>query len=65
MINGNFVDNSAKASTAFGTLITIFVNIGQDDLIKTVILAVVGGVSSFLATIVVKILINKIKKFRF
>ena len=65
MINGNFVDNSAKASTAFGTLITIFANIGQDDLIKTVILAVVGGVSSFLATILVKILINKIKKFRF
>ena len=58
----NVVDNSTKVSTAFGTLITIFVNIGQDDLIKTVILAAVGGVSSFLATLLVKLLISKIKK---
>ncbi|HCN10797.1 MAG TPA: hypothetical protein DIS75_00400 [Chryseobacterium sp.] len=65
MINGNLVDNSTKASTAFGTLITIFVNIQKDDLIKTIILAVVVGVSSFLATMFVKFLIKEIKKFRF
>lgn len=58
----NVVDNSTKVSTAFGTLITIFVNIGQDDLIKTVFLAAVGGASSFLATLLVKFLISKIKK---
>lgn len=58
----NVVDNSTKVSTAFGTLITIFVNIGQDDLIKTVIIAAVGGASSFLATLLVKFLISKIKK---
>ncbi len=58
------VDNSTKVSTAFGTLITIFVNISQDDLIKTMILAAVGGASSFLATLLVKFLISKIKKYR-
>lgn len=58
----NVVDNSTKVSTAFGTLITIFVNIGQDDLIKTVVLAAFGGASSFLATLLVKFLISKIKK---
>lgn len=60
----NVVDNSTKASTAFGTLITIFVNISQDDLIKTVILAAVGGASSFLATLLVKFLICKLKNIR-
>ena len=60
----NVVDNSTKVSTAFGTLITIFVNISQDDLIKTVILAAVGGASSFLATLLVKFLVSKIKKIR-
>jgi len=58
----NIVDNPTKVSTAFGTLITIFVNIGQDDLIKTVVLAAFGGASSFLATLLVKFLISKIKK---
>ena len=60
----NVVDNSTKASTAFGTLITIFVNISQDDLIKTVILASVGGASSFLETLLVKFLICKLKNIR-
>lgn len=58
------VDNPTKVSTAFGTLITIFVNISQDDLIKTMILSAVGGASSFLATLLVKFLISKIKKYR-
>ena len=61
----NYVDNSTKASTAFGTMLTIFVNIQTEDLIKTVLLAAVGGVSSFVATLLVKFLIRNIKnKFR-
>lgn len=57
----NYVDNSTKVSTAFGTMLTIFVNIQTEDLIKTVLLAAVGGVSSFMATLLVKFLIRNIK----
>lgn len=61
----NYVDNSTKVSTAFGTMLTIFVNIQTEDLIKTVLLAAVGGVSSFMATLLIKFLIRNIKsKFR-
>lgn len=61
----NYVDNSTKVSTAFGTMLTIFVNIQTEDLIKTVLLAAVGGVSSFAATLMFKFLITTIKnKFR-
>lgn len=61
----NYVDNSTKLSTVFGMMLTIFVNIQTEDLIKTVLLAAVGGVSSFMATLLVKFLIRNIKsKFR-
>ena len=61
----NYVDKSTKLRTAFGTILTIFVNIQTEDLIKTVLLAAVGGVSSFMATLLVKFLIRNIKsKFR-
>ncbi len=61
----NYVDNSTKLSTIFGTLLTIFVNIQTEDIIKTILLAAVGGASSFVATLIVKFLINRIKnKFR-
>lgn len=61
----NYVDNSTKISTAFGTILTIFVNIQTEDLIKTVLLAAVGGVTSFVATLLVKFLFILIKnKFR-
>ena len=61
----NYVDNSTKVSTVFGMILTIFVNIQTEDLIKTVLLAAVGGASSFVATLLIKFLIRNIKnKFR-
>ena len=61
----NYMDNSTKVSTAFGTILTIFVNIQTEDIIKTVLLAAIGGISSFVATLIVKFLIRNIKsKFR-
>lgn len=56
-----YVDNSTKVSTAFGTLISIFVNIQHEDLIKTFILGFVGGIASFLATLLVRFLIKFLK----
>ena len=61
----NYVDNSTKLSTAFATILTIFVNIQTEDLIKTILLAAVGGISSFIATLLLKFLIRKIQnRFR-
>lgn len=61
----NYVDNPTKLSTVFGIILTIFVNIQTNDLIKTMVLASVGGVSSFGATLLVKFLIKLLqKKFR-
>ena len=57
----HYMDNSTKVSTAFGTVLTIFVNIHSEDLIKTIILAFVGGISSFVATLMVKFLIRHLK----
>ncbi|SKB73194.1 hypothetical protein SAMN05660477_00878 [Soonwooa buanensis] len=57
----NYLDNSTKLSTAFGTLLTIFVNIQTEDLIKTILLAGLGGASSFLMTLLLKFLIKLLK----
>jgi hypothetical protein len=61
----NYVDNPTKLSTVFGIILTIFVNIDSSVLIKTMVLASVGGVSSFGATMLLKFLIRLLKnKFR-
>lgn len=57
----NYVDNSTKVSTAFGTVLTLFVNVPSEDVVKTIVLASVGGISSFAATLMVKFLIRTIK----
>lgn len=57
----NQLDNSTKFSAFFGIVLSIFVNIQTEDLIKTVLLAAVGGISSFLATLLIKFFIKNIK----
>lgn len=56
-------DNTTKAGTVGGTLLTIFGNISSQDIIKTVVLAGVGAVVSFCITILLKALIKKLKKY--
>ena len=58
----NYVDNSTKFNTAFWTVLSIFVNIQGEDIMKTVILGFLGGVSSFVATLLVKRLLQMMKK---
>lgn len=60
----NYVDNSTKLSTVVGTMLTIFVNIEKEDLIKTILLAGIGGITSFTASLILKNLIKKINKNR-
>ncbi len=61
-MNQQYFDNSTKAGTIGGTLLTIFVNIKSEDLLKTGILAAVGAMVSFSVTLLLKFLIKRLKK---
>ena len=61
MMNQVF-DNTTKRGTAGGTLLTIFANITSEDIIKTAILAAIGAVVSFGVTVLLKLLIKRLKK---
>jgi hypothetical protein len=55
-------DNTTKAGTAGGTLLSIFANINSGDVLKTAILAAIGAVVSFSVTLLLKLLIKRLKK---
>ena len=57
-----YFDNTTKAGTATGTLLSIFANINSEDLIKTAVLAAVGAAVSFAVTLLLKLLAKRIKK---
>lgn len=61
-MNQQYFDNSTKAGTIGGTILTIMVNIKGADLVKTSILAAVGAVVSFTVTLLLKYLIKRFKK---
>ena len=50
----SYFDNTTKAGTATGTLLTILVNISRADLLKTVVLAAIGAAVSFVVTLILK-----------
>ncbi|HEV8513437.1 MAG TPA: hypothetical protein VGQ59_09170 [Cyclobacteriaceae bacterium] len=47
------------AGTATGTLLTIFVNIHSEDVVKTVVLACIGAVVSFAISVSLKWIARK------
>jgi len=49
------------AGTAGGTLLTIAATIHPEDVVKTVILATLGAVTSFLISLLIKWLFRKIR----
>lgn len=57
----SYFDNTTKAGTVTGTLLTIFANIKSDDVVKTALLAAVGAGVSFSITLVLKFIYNRIK----
>lgn len=61
-MNQQYFDNNAKAGTFGGTLLTIMANINSADLLKTAILAAVGAIVSFTATMFLKYMISLFKK---
>jgi hypothetical protein len=58
------MDNSVslKIGTASGTLLSVMPNILSEDIAKTVLLAIVGAVSSFIVTLILKSLTKSRKK---
>lgn len=53
---------SLKTGTAAGTLLSIVPNLHSEDILKTVVLAVIGAVVSFAATLILKVLTKLRKK---
>ena len=54
--------NSALVGTAGGTFLSIIPNLNSEDVVKTIILAIIGAVVSFTISIILKFLIRKHKK---
>jgi mannitol-specific phosphotransferase system IIBC component len=58
------MDNSTRAGTAGGTFLAFIANLGNDDILKTVILTMVGAVVSFLVSLVLQWLVKWVRKRR-
>jgi len=58
----SYFDSNTKAGIAGGTLLSIFLNIHYPQIAQTAILAAVGAVTSFVVTVILKMLIKKIRK---
>lgn len=58
----HYFDNTTKAGTAVGTLLSIFANINSADLFKTITLATAGAIVSFCVTIFLKAIMKRFKK---
>jgi len=57
-----YFDNTTKAGTIGGTLLSMLFNIDSQDLLKTAILAAIGALVSFSVTLFLKFLIKRLKK---
>ncbi len=54
--------NSTVMGTAGGTFLSVLPNLHSEDVLKTIILATLGAIVSFLISLILKILIKKHKK---
>jgi len=58
------MDNSTRAGTAGGTFLAFIANLGKDDILKTIVLTMIGAVVSFVVSIVLQCILSWIKKER-
>jgi mannitol-specific phosphotransferase system IIBC component len=56
------IESGTILGTVSGTVLTVLVNIGSSDVLKTVVLAALGAVVSFSVSLLLKWLHNKFKK---
>ena len=61
MSTHNNIESETILGTVSGTVLTVLVNIGSSDIIKTVVLAALGAVVSFGVSLLLKWLVNKFK----
>ena len=54
--------NSTVAGTAGGTFLSVLPNLHSEDVLRTIILASLGAIFSFLISLLLKILLRKHKK---
>ena len=54
--------NSTVIGTAGGTFLSVFPNLNSEDVLKTVILATLGAIVSFIISMILKYFIRKHKK---
>ncbi|MCU0359757.1 MAG: hypothetical protein MUF75_03405 [Bacteroidia bacterium] len=54
-------ESGTLIGTVTGTALTVFVNIGSQDIIKTVVLAALGAVVSFCVSFALKWIYRKLK----
>ena len=62
MATHNNIENGTILGTVSGTVLTVAVNIGSSDLLKTVILAALGAVVSFSVSLLLKYIAKRLKK---
>ena len=62
MSTHNNIESGTILGTVSGTALTVAMNIGSSDIIKTVVLASLGAVVSFSVSVLLKWLLKKIKR---
>ncbi len=62
MSTHNNIESGTILGTVSGTVLTVAVNVGSSDILKTVILAGLGAVVSFSVSLLLKWLVKKLKK---
>jgi mannitol-specific phosphotransferase system IIBC component len=56
------IEGGTIMDTVSGTVLTVVMNIGSSDIIKTVVLAALGAVVSFFVSVLLKWLFKKLKR---
>jgi hypothetical protein len=62
MSTHNNIESGTILGTVSGTVLTVAVNVGSSDILKTVILASLGAVVSFSVSLLLKCLLKQFKK---
>ena len=62
MSNNHHIEGGTIMGTVSGTVLTVAVNIGSSDILKTVILAAIGAVVSFGVSMLLKSLGKRYRK---
>ncbi|WP_338646055.1 hypothetical protein V5J73_11615 [Flavobacterium sp. KS-LB2] len=55
------VDISTKINTAGGVFLSVVPNLNSEDILKTVVLAAIGAIVSFILSMLLRLLIKKRK----